>query len=189
MYKLLRENIERKIRLTDEEWNKIIDKTELVQFEKNAFFQNQNDTSRYEGFVLKGSFKIYTIDENGSDNVLFFAFEGDWVCDIDGFYNQKKSKYNIRAIEQSELVVINRTNKQLLFEEIPKMLHFHVLMMQKATIVIQNRLLEVLNKTTKEKYIEFIKKYPHQLEKINNRTLSSYLGVSEEFLSKIKKTI
>ncbi len=188
-YRLLRDSIEQKIILTDFEWKKIIDKIELVRFEKNAFFQNQEDTSKYEGFVLKGSFKIYTIDENGSDNVLFFAFDGDWVCDIDGFYNQTKSKYNIKAIEQSELIVINRKNKMLLFEEVPKMLQFHTLMMQRATVVMQNRLLAALNKTAKERYIEFITKYPNKVKNINNRTLSSYLGVSEEFLSKIKKNI
>ncbi|VXC35878.1 Cyclic nucleotide-binding protein [Flavobacterium sp. 9AF] len=189
MYKLLRETIEKEIKLTDLEWKKILDKIELVKLDKNNFFLSQDNACNYEGFVLKGSLKIYTLEESGSENIAFFAFEGDWVCDIEGFYNKKKSKYNIKSLEICDIVVVSRENKEWLFKEIPKLLHFHSLMMQKVAIVMQNRLLETLNKTAKERYLNFITKHPDKIYKINNRNLSSYLGVSEEFLSKIKKLI
>lgn len=189
MYKLLRDNIERKIALTDTEWNIIIEKTEFVKLKKNEFLQIQNSNSVYEGFILKGAFKIYILNESGSETVLFFAFENDWMCDIESFYHQKPTKYNIKAIEDSEILVINKSNKTLLFKEIPKLIQFHIAMIERANVLIQERLLDVLNKTSKQRYLEFIKIHPDKTQKINNKNLSSYLGVSHEFLSKIKKNV
>lgn len=189
MYKLLRDNIERKIALTDTEWNIIIEKTEFVKLKKNEFLQIQNSNSVYEGFILKGAFKIYILNESGSETVLFFAFENDWMCDIESFYHQKPTKYNIKAIEDSEILVINKSNKTLLFKEIPKLIQFHIAMIERANVLIQERLLDVLNKTSKQRYLEFIKIHPDKTQKINNKNLSSYLGVSHEFLSKIKRNV
>jgi CRP-like cAMP-binding protein len=189
MQELLRQNIEKKISLTDAEWLAIVEKTEFVKLKKNEYLQIQNTYSRYEGFVLKGSFKIYIVNENGTENIVFFAFEGDWISDIESFYHQKPSIYNIKAIENCEILAISKANKDLLFEEVPKMIRFHTLLIEKTNIVIQKRLLDVLNKTSKERYLDFVKKYPNETQKINNKNLSSYLGVSHEFLSKIKKRI
>lgn len=187
MYELLRQNIERKIPLTDSEWEKIIEKTEFIKLKKNEYLQIQDSNSKYESFILKGSFKIYVLKENGTESVLFFAFENDWLSDTESFYHQKPTKYNIKALEDSEILVISKANKTLLFQEVPKLLQFHTLMVERTSIVMQERLLDVLNKTSKQRYAEFVKKYPHKTQKINNKNLSSYLGVSHEFLSKIKK--
>ena len=189
MYDILRKSIASKVSVTDEEWNTILEKTESISVKKNSFFQIQDTTSRYEGFVLKGAFKIYTIDENGSENILFFSFEGDWICDIESFYYKKNSQYNVKAIEDSELAIISRANKSYLFKIVPKMLEFHTIMLERANIVMQKRLLDVLHKNAIQRYLDFVKRYPTKYRVINNKNLSSYLGVSQEFLSKIKKTI
>jgi CRP-like cAMP-binding protein len=189
MHELLRQNIEQKITLTDSEWDTVIEKTEFIKLKKNDFLQIQNTHSKYEGFVLKGTFKIYILNENGTESIILFAFEGDWICDIESFYHKKPSVYNIKAIEDCEIFVISKPNKDLLFEQVPKMIRFHTLLVERTNSVIQKRLLDVLNKTSKERYLDFIKKYPTKTKKINNKNLSSYLGVSHEFLSKIKKRI
>jgi hypothetical protein len=75
-----------------------------------------------------------------------------------------------------------------LFEQVPKLVQFHIIMVEKANINIQQRLLDVLNKTSKQRYLEFVERYSHKIDKINNKNLSSYLGVSHEFLSKIKRS-
>jgi len=188
MYEALRQNIERKISLTDEEWGCILNKTEFIKLKKNEFLQIQDSNNSYEGFILKGAFKTYILNENGTESVIFFSFENQWLCDLESFYYQKLTKYNIKAIEDSEILVINKSKKMLLFKQVPKLIHFHILMIEKANIAIQERLLDVLNKTSKQRYIEFLKKYPQKTQKINNKNLSSYLGVSHEFLSKIKKS-
>lgn len=188
MYNLLRKNIERKVPLTDEEWNSIVSKTELIKLKKNQFLQTQDSHNSYEGFILKGSFKTYILNENGTESVIFFSFENEWMCDLESFYHQKPTTYNIKAIEDSEILVINKLQKAQLFAEIPKLMQFHVLMIERANIAIQQRLLDVLNKTSKQRYLDFIERYPQKIQTINNKNLSSYLGVSHEFLSKIKRS-
>jgi len=189
MYEALRKSIERKIPLTDEEWNIIVSKTEFIKLKKNEFMQIQDSNNSYEGFILKGAFKTYILNENGTESVIFFSFENEWMCDLESFYHQKPTKYNIKAIEDSEILVITKSNKMLLFKEVPKLIQFHILMVERANIAIQERLLDVLNKTSKQRYLDFIQRYPHKTQTINNKNLSSYLGVSHEFLSKIKKKI
>ncbi|MBP4137958.1 Crp/Fnr family transcriptional regulator [Flavobacterium geliluteum] len=188
MYQSLRSSIERKITLSDEEWRCIAEKVEFIKLKKNEFLQIQDSNSSYEGFILKGAFKTYILNDNGTESVIFFSFENEWMCDIESFYHQKPTTYNIKAIEDSEILVINKANKTLLFKEVPKLIQFHILMVEKANIAIQQRLLDVLNKTGKERYLDFINKYPHKIKTVNNRNLSSYLGVSHEFLSKIKRS-
>lgn len=189
MYEALRRNIERRIPLTDEEWNTILNKAEFIRLKKNEFLQIQDSNNSYEGFILQGSFKTYILNENGTESVIFFSFENEWMCDLESFYHQKPTKYNIKAIEDSELLVINKANKMILFKEVPKLIQFHILMVERANIAIQERLLDVLNKTSRQRYLDFIQRYPHKTQTINNKNLSSYLGVSHEFLSKIKKKI
>lgn len=189
MKELLRKNIEQETPLTDLEWDAVLKKIEFITLKKNEFFQIQNTYSKYVGFVLKGSFKIYILNEDGTESIVLFAFEGNWICGIENSQKQKPSIYNIKALEDCEIFVISKADRELLFEEVPKMIHFHILMVEKSNKIIQKRLLDVLNKTSKERYLDFIKKYPTKIQKINNRNLSSYLGVSHEFLSKIKKKI
>lgn len=189
MYNLLRKNIERKIPLTDEEWDIIVSKAELIKLKKNQFLQIQDSNNSYEGFILKGSFKTYILNENGTESVIFFSFENEWMCDLESFYHQKPTTYNIKAIEDSEILVISKIKKAQLFEEIPKIMQFHVLMIERANVAIQQRLLDVLNKTSKQRYLDFIERYPQKIQAINNKNLSSYLGVSHEFLSKIKRKV
>ncbi|MBK0369065.1 Crp/Fnr family transcriptional regulator [Flavobacterium agrisoli] len=188
MYELLRKNLLRKITLTEEEWEKIVEKTEFIKLKKNQFLQIQDCNCKYEAFVLKGLFKVFIANENGSESVFSFVFDEEWICDIESYYHQKPSRFNVKALVDSELLVISKANKAQLFKEIPQLLQFHIFLVENTTINIQQRLIDVLNKTTKQRYLDFVNKYPHNTHKINNKNLSSYLGVSHEFLSKIKKT-
>ncbi|KUJ59567.1 cyclic nucleotide-binding protein [Flavobacteriaceae bacterium CRH] len=188
MYKALRLNIERKINLTDEDWKFIVEKAEFIKLKKNEFLQIQDSNNSYEGFILKGAFKTYIFNDSGNESVIFFSFENEWMCDLQSFYHQKPTTYNIQAMEESEILVISKANKTLLFEQVPKLIQFHIMMVEKANIAIQQRLLDVLNKTSKQRYLDFIERYPSKFKAINNKNLSSYLGVSHEFLSKIKRS-
>jgi hypothetical protein len=105
------------------------------------------------------------------------------------FTIKKPTTYNVKAIEESEIIIISKANKMLLFEQVPKLIQFRIIMIEKANIAIQQRLLDALSKTSKQRYLEFIERYQHKMKAVSSRNLSSYLGVSHEFLSKIKKSI
>jgi CRP-like cAMP-binding protein len=189
MYNPLRLNIERRINLTDTEWNCIVEKAEIIKLKKNEFLQIQDSKCSYEVFILKGAFKTYILDDNGKEVIIFLSFENEWMCDLENFYYQKRTTYNIKAIQESEIIILSRANKMLLFKQVPKLIEFHIIVIEKANIAIQRRLLDVLSKTSKQRYVEFIEKYSHKMKVVSSRNLSSYLGVSHEFLSKIKKNV
>jgi len=109
------------------------------------------------------------------------------MCDLENFYYQKPTTYNIKAIQESEIIVFSKSNKMLLFKQVPKLIQFHIIIIENANIALQQRLLDVLNKTSKQRYLEFIERYQHKMKAVSSRNLASYLGVSHEFLSKIKK--
>lgn len=189
MYSPLRLNIERKINLTDDEWKCITEKAEIIKLKKNEFLQIQDSKCSYEVFILKGAFKTYILDDNGKEVIIFFSFENEWMCDLENFYYQKPTTYNIKAIQESEIIIFNKVNKMLLFKQVPKLIQFHILIIENANIALQQRLLDVLYKTSKQRYLEFVERYPHKMKVVTNRNLSSYLGVSHEFLSKIKNNM
>lgn len=189
MYNLLRQNIEKRIPLTDTEWNLVVEKLKFIKLRKNEYLQVQDASSKYEAFVLQGILKMYHLHEDGTENILFFAFESNWICDVESFYHHKKAKYSVKAIEDCEIVVMTKENKAQLFLEVPKLLLFHTNLIEKATIVMQDRVLDVLCKTSRQRYLDFITRFPKHVQRINDRNLSSYLGVSHEFLCKIKKSI
>lgn len=184
---LLRKSIERVTPLTDGEWKLIVEKSKRIRLKKGEFLQTQHSFVVYECFVLNGSFKTYIMGENGTETVIFFTFGNEWICDLNAFYHKKQASYNIRALEDSELVVVTKPAKDVLFSKIPKLVNFHIHMIEKANIVLQQRVLDLMNKTSKERYADFIEKNAGRLQKVNNKNLSSYLGISQEFLSKIKR--
>ncbi|WP_119790711.1 Crp/Fnr family transcriptional regulator [Flavobacterium anhuiense] len=183
----LRKNIELNITLTDPEWCCILEKANYTIVKKNEFLQTQNSNTTYEIFIVKGSFKIYILNEDGTESIVFFAFENNWMCDIESFYHQKASKYNIKAMQHSEVWIISRPNKMLLLKQVPKLIYFQIRMLEQLNLAIEKRLLDILHKTSKQRYSEFVKRYPDKIKNITDRNLSLYLGVSHEFLSKIKK--
>ncbi|KQW99411.1 Crp/Fnr family transcriptional regulator [Flavobacterium sp. Root420] len=188
MYKpALRLDIEDKINLTDYEWKCIAEKGEIIKLKKNELLQVQGSKCSHSLFILKGAFKTYILSEKGKEVIIFFSFENEWICDHESFYYQKLNTYNVKAIEESEIVIFNEVNKMLLLELVPKLVEFHIIMIEKVNFALQQRLLDVLTKTSKQRYLEFIERYQHKMKVISSRNLSSYLGVSHEFLSKIKK--
>ena len=188
MYPLLRQNIEKNTSLTDNDWAVIIDQIKFTKLKKNEFLQVQDSNNTYEAFVLRGAFKTYTLNENGTESILFFSFENDWVCTAEYSYHRKTVKHNIKAMEDSEILLIDKTNKIFLFEKVPQLKQFFITLLEANNILLQERLLDVLNKTSKQRYLDFTTKHSSKI-KINNKNLSSYLGISHEFLSKIKKQL
>lgn len=147
------------------------------------------EVCKFEGFVNKGCFRIYYLDEKGLESVLYFAIEGWWITDIDSFTNQTASILNIEALEDSEVLLITYPYKNALYEELPKVEKLYRIMTQKTHTALQRRMISSISKTADERYLEFIAKYPFMEQRLSQQNLAGYLGISPEFMSKIKKKI
>lgn len=154
---------------------------------KKDFLLKQGQVCKFEGFVLEGCFRIFTVDDKGNENTLYFATKDWWLIDIDSFMNQHPSDLNMQALEDSKVLLINHKDKTKLYHSLPIVEKLFRIMSQKALVAWQRRLIRNHSLSAEERYFHFINTYPEIALKLTDRQISNYLGITHEFLSKIKK--
>lgn len=189
MFNLLYKNISRYIDLSDEEFNQFSLPFQLKSFKKKETVLKEGDYCLFEGFVLNGCFKIYYLNENGFEQTLYFAVAGWWITDIDSLLNDVPSILNIEALMDSEVLMISKKDKEALYEIMPQIEKLFRIMNQRSSVALQRRILSLTGKTADKRYLEFLEKYPGLEQKLTQQQVASYLGITHEFLSKIRKRI
>ena len=189
MTTLLKQNISKHISLSEKEAEEFSALFRPQTIPKKGYFLKEGDVCKFEGFVNKGLFKVYLIDEKGFEQILSFPREDWWIGDIDSFINQSPSHYFIQAIEHSEILVISKEDKERLYQNIPKVERLFRIMGQKSLIALHRRMSENLRKTADRRYIDFIEKNARLSQRLTNLQIASYLGISHEFVSKIRRKI
>lgn len=189
MSDLLFKNISQYINLPEEDFQKFAKPFERKTFKKKEVVLKEGDYCFFEGFVLNGCFKIYYLNENGLEQTLYFAVEGWWITDIDSLINTVPSILNIEALEDSEVLMISRKDKENLYKTMPQIEKLFRIMNQKSSVALQRRILSLTGKTADKRYLEFLEKYPGLEQRITQQQVASYLGITHEFLSKIRKKL
>ena len=184
-HKLIIDNISRFIDLTELEKQKYISLLTEIKVNKKTYLMQAGDVTKYEYFITKGCLKVYTLDVDGAPHISMFAVEDYWTGDIASFITKQPSRYFIRATEDSELLGISRANYDLLFQEIPKFERFYRMLYQRSLISYIRRSNHGISLTAEERYIEFKKKYPNIVNRITQKDLAGYIGITPEFMSKI----
>lgn len=189
MHELLQTNIAKHVSLTDKEIEQFGQLFALKTVKRKEYLLREGEVCLYEGFVIKGLFRVYHIDNNGFEQILYFAPEDWWVTDIDSFTNEKQSDLFIEALEDSEVLLISKKDKELANQSIPKIERLFRIMTQKTHVSLQRRMVGNLSQTADQRYLDFIEKYPRLANRLSNIQIAAYLGISHEFLSKIRKKI
>ncbi|PWN71651.1 cyclic nucleotide-binding protein [Chryseobacterium phosphatilyticum] len=175
------------IPLSKEEIEVLDERITERRMKRKQFILQENEICRYYTFVVSGCFKMYSVDNNGGEHNLQFAAENDWIVDIDSFHNKKPSKVYIVALETSVVLQIEKNDLWYLYTYYPKFdRNFRVIIEQKF-IELQNRVLQNISATGDEKYEFFIRQYPHLANRLPNTQIASYLGITPQFLSKIRQ--
>lgn len=189
MFDVLISHIQEKVDVTKEEIELL--KTFFVQktLLKKQFLFQEGDICKYLTFVSKGILKSYILDDKGNERINLFAFEGWWISDFNSFLNQEKAYLNIGAIEDSELLMISRENYDKLTLKVPIMDRYFRILYQNSLVTKDYRLVISNNFTAEEKYIQLVEKYPEITQKLSHALIASYLGLSPETVSRIRKKI
>jgi len=153
---------------------------------KRGFLLSQGEVCNFEAYIVKGCLKKYYIDEKGDEVILQFAIEDWWISDIGSFSEQAPSNLFIEALEDTELLIIDYTNKEKIFQEIPGLERVFRLMIQRAYAVLESRFYSSIAKSAEERYLEFVKKYPVIVQRVPQTQIASFLGITPESLSRIK---
>ncbi|MEL6925395.1 MAG: Crp/Fnr family transcriptional regulator, partial [Bacteroidota bacterium] len=147
------------------------------------------DVARYEYFITKGCLKSYTLDERGTQHISMFGIENYWTTDMASFIASEPSRFFIEALEDTEMLAISRANYERLFKELPKFERFYRILYQRSLMSYIRRTNQGISLTAEERYLRFKEKNPQIADRIRQKDLAAYIGVTPEFISMIKAKI
>lgn len=183
---LILDNIAKHVSLTPQEQSLFLSKTETQTYKAKTILLNAGDICKYTYFVNSGILRNFNINDNIVEHVLGFSCQGWWISDIYSLLTQKPGNLFIEVLEDAEVVLLSKENQELLYEEIPKLERFFRILTQNALIANQERLIDNLSLSAEERFEKFCAKYPTLIQKVPQKQIASYIGVTPEFFSKMK---
>ena len=186
---LIIDNISKHISLTTLETEFFISMLTEKKLTKRELLLKEGEVCRHSAFVTDGGLKGYSIDKTGGEHVLNFAVAGWWIADMYSLFSQKPGVLLIEALTDSTVLLLSRENQELLYKENPKFERFFRILVENSLVANQQRLLDNLSLSAEQRYLNFMKKYPFVLNSAPLHSIASYLGITPEFLSKIRRNI
>lgn len=179
-------NISRLIDLTDEEKEIFISHLRIVKVKKKQFVVQPNFVCQNRSYVLKGALQTYLVANEGQEHVIALSVEDWWTSDFASYITQEPATLFVEAIEDSTLIQLSYKDEQELYKQIPKFERFFRLQVERSGVAIQKRMLWSISKTAEERYDELVSRHPHFLKRFPQYIIASYLGMTTQFLSKIR---
>jgi CRP-like cAMP-binding protein len=189
MFDLLKSHIQRRITISDEELSRCIEFFVHKKIRRKQFLLWEGDVCRTIGFVTKGCLRNYSVDHKGEEHVIQFAVEDWWVSDLYSFLSATPAKESIDALEDSELLVLDRTSRDALFEAVPKLERFFRLLLEANLVATRKRVASLISDSAEQRYLDFLKTYPNLVERLPQNQIASFLGITPQSLSRIRKEL
>jgi CRP-like cAMP-binding protein len=173
--------------LTDEEKSHIESGFRLKKLRKKQYLQQEGDICKQMGFVIKGAARMFSVDDKGHEHILRFGMEGWWVGDYESYILEEPTKFNVEMLEDSDLLIIHKEQMMKLTAAIPAVAETIRVIDKRNLIVTQQRIHAALSQTAEERYESLIKDHSDFLQRFPQNMIASYLGITPESLSRIRK--
>ncbi len=187
MFDTFRKYVENKITLTDQDFELIQSVSTIKKLRKRQYLLQAGDVWRFNAFVCKGFVRTYFVDNKGLEHIMNFSPENYWTGDRESLASELPSKYNIDAIEDSEILLIRKAEFDLLCKAIPVFNDLINAILQKSFVVSQERIHVNITYTAEEKYTNFLAKFPAIANRVPQHMIASYLGITPETLTRVRK--
>lgn len=170
------------------------------KIKRRQFILQEGDRCKHYNFIVSGCFKMYNVDNVGKEHNLQFGTENAWITDMSSFHSVeptdfknpnagKPSQLFIEALEPSVIIQIEQRDLIFLFEKFPKFNRIFRVIVENNFIELQNRIFQNISMTAEERYLSFLEQYPDLSNRLPNTQIASFLGITPEFLSNIRKSI
>ncbi|MCU0369732.1 MAG: Crp/Fnr family transcriptional regulator [Cyclobacteriaceae bacterium] len=176
----------RLIPLSTEEKELIKSKFHSHLFLKKQFALQHGDVCEYFNFVVRGCMRLYMVDDKGVYHILQFATENYWILDLTSFHKKFPAKLNIDALEDTVVLRITHSDLLDLYIRAPKFDRIFRVLLENHFMLQQQRMVQLFSSTAEERYQLFLETYPHLLNRLSQVQIAAYLGVTPEFLSRIR---
>ena len=184
-YGLLLQNIARHIQLSADEEKYFLSLWQTRKLRRKQFLLQEREVTKNAVFVVSGLLRMYSIDKNGFEHILQFAPPGWWIGDIKSFISQQPGALYIDALEDSGIILMEKTHLDQLYKKVPSFERFFRMLAENSLATYQQRLIDNLSLPAIERYNSFCRLYPSLIECLPQKQVASYIGVTPEFLSKM----
>ncbi len=186
---ILYQYVSNRIAVTDEQWDIVRACVSVRTFQRKEIIWAAGDACRYGLFVAKGCLRSYVLDEKGKEHVLYFAPENWWMVDNPSLLQSRPSLFFADAIEPTECLVFDKRAFENVMMQFDQTKNILITLLQNNLSTLQRRLIFTLSRTAQERYLDFVQTYPDLVQRVPQRMIASYIGVTPEFLSRIRQDL
>jgi CRP-like cAMP-binding protein len=179
-------HINNKVVLEENEFQELTSFFRMVKVKKRQFIIQPNFIAPHRNYVLQGAFRAYVVGEEGEEHTIQLAIEDWWISDYNSYIYQKPATMFVVALEDSVLLQIEHEKEQQLKSLNHKYETFFRITAERSTAFMQRRIITNLTKTAEERFNEFEERYPNLSRRIPQYVIASYLGMTTEYLSKLR---
>lgn len=173
--------------LTESEMELIKDTFLPKRIRKRQYFLQEGEVCKYFAFIVKGAMRQYSVDDKGAEHIVHLSIENWWAGDRESFVMLTPSVYNIDAWEDTDALLITRADMLNKLEQIPAITQMMKMLDERHSIANQRRLNASISLTAEKRYLDFSSCYPEFLKRFPQHVIASYLGITKETLSRIRK--
>lgn len=174
------------IPLNNEEKQLVTDLFKPRLYRKRQYVLQEGDVCNQFNFIVRGCLRMYKVDAKGNTHILQFAAENWWLSDIGSFHELQPSELNIDALEDTMVLQISHANLLLLYTKAPKFDRIFRVLIENSFVSLQKRLLQNISSTAEERYVAFQDNYTHLTNRLPQTQIASFLGITPEFLSRLR---
>jgi len=182
-------HLKQKVDLTENEETIFVSKLKHRAYLKGQYIVQAGDICRNQTFVLSGKVRTFYLDDNGNEHIIAFGIENWWVGDICSFSTQTPAEFNTQCLENTEVIQISYDDMEQLYAKVPALERYFRIIIQKAYGNMSKRIVRNNSMSAKERYLLFLESYPEIVHRVPQYMIASYLGITKEFLSSIRKQI
>ncbi len=186
-YKALIGDLTSLVEIPEHQLSLVISSFKPKKLTKKAYLLNKGEVSNHMRFVAEGCLRSYMLDNNGQEHILQFGISGWWVNDLYSYLTRKPATHFVQAIQPSTVLQIHRDTLEKLYNRVPSLERFFRIKFQNAYTALQERHLDKMSLTAKDRYENFRRKYRDIEQMVPQYMIASYLGITPEFLSAMRK--